>query len=98
MVFLLRSDQQIVEAFLEVPLLFFHEFKLLNIVQSDYNIRLLRKLLWGFVADEDTFNRVQVQVARIVRHAQTMHLPHLPFQSNQREERNVRKRGVYRVE
>jgi hypothetical protein len=60
MIFLVSVDPKIIESLLEVPFRIRHEFKLLNIFQGDYDIGLLWKFLWGFIADQDAFNWIQI--------------------------------------
>ena len=59
-ILLVSVDPKIIESLLEVPFRIRHGFKLLNIFQGDYYIGLLWEFLWRFIADQDTFNRIQI--------------------------------------
>jgi len=55
-------------------------------------MRLVRELVGSFVRNDDSFDRVEVHIARVVGEASTMHLEHCSFDSYQRLESFVKVR------
>ena len=62
MFFVILTDTHIVLAFRKVPFFLGHELYLVDAPQRDQNVGLLRELLWCLVADEDSLDRVEVEI------------------------------------
>jgi hypothetical protein len=64
---------EIVKALLEVPFGFTQELQLYNVSQVGDGVGLVRELGERFVANEDAFQRIQVQVPRVIAKLEALH-------------------------